>query len=314
MKKILIIVSAALLAFSASAQDLEIRLENRNSLNFTSVAGQGVQGPETSVDRLSLAINWKISDKLRFEYFQHFNRPFNDKAWLSSADWLNLTYAPGEHLFFRAGKIISMYGSFEYFEAPINVYFYSRHYLTGRFFVPGVEAGYIFNQGKDIMIAQVTAGKFSEPGNLAPLSYNLCWLGFRDRLNLMYSVNYHEHPAGSDEIDVLLGHSISLDKVSIKADFGHRAYVDRNENFFKSWFVVPSVAYDVLPWMTLQAKAAYDHDAIIGDEMHFGGGLEFFPIHGDRIMRLHMMADYIPQTKMTTFGVGIKFNCHILTK
>ena len=32
----------------------------------------------------------------------------------------------------------------------------------------------------------------------------------------------------------------------------------------------------------------------------------------DRKLRLHLQANYIPQTKTATFGVGIKVNCQII--
>ena len=305
MKKLISLTFFLLMAGLLSAQNIDIRIEGRESLNIET---------GLDLDRLSMAVKGSFTPKLSFDYFQHFNRHVSQKEILAAADRLFLCYAPTPHWSFKAGKIISAFGSFEYDEAPIDVYFYTRHFYNASFFLPGLDVTYSFHEGKDAISAQVTKGCYSEKKQYDLFSYHLMWTGHHGWLNTFYSANLHDMQDGTKQFQLAFGHRVSLEKFSFDFDICNRYYSARRNGLLKSGFMMAKATYIIGPYADLQLKATYDFDPVLGNISQAGGAIEFYPYKGSRDFRIHLQGNYLTSENHTTVTIGLKWNCHIFTK
>lgn len=306
MKRLLCLAFSLLAAGMLSAQNIDIRIEGRESLN---------KDTGMNLDRLSMEVKGSFNSKLSFDYFQHFNRLVPVKEMLYAADRLYLRYTPTEHWSFTAGKIVSAFGSFEYDDAPIDIYFYTRHLLSCGFFLPGIDVSYHFNGGKDSFSLQMTKGAHTEHGEWGRYSYNFMWTGHHGWMNTLYSANMHELPDGYKQYEIALGHRMNAGWFSADVDLCNRFFSERKSNNpFSSGFFMTRLSAEMGRYASAQVKASYDFDRVIGDRFQTGIAFEFFPYKGSRDLRLHLQGSYIPKEDITALGIGLKWNCHLFTK
>lgn len=306
MKRLSCLALSLLAAGVMSAQNIDIRIEGRESLNVDS---------GLNLDRLSMEVKGSFNSKLSFDYFQHLNRPVPGKELLTAADRLYLRYQPSEHWSFMAGKIISAFGSFEYDDAPIDIYFYTRHLLSCSFFLPGVDVSYYFNEGKDSFSLQMTKGTHTEHGEWDRYSWNIMWTGHHGLLNTLYSANMHQLPGGDMQYEVALGHRLTAGWLSADVDLCNRFFSAWDSNApFRSGFFMTRLTAGMGRYASVQAKVSYDFDKVVGDLFQTGLAFEFFPLGGSRDLRLHVQGNYTPKEDLSVLGIGVKWNCHIFTR
>lgn len=300
-------LAAALLATGVmSAQNIDIRIEGRESLN----TGAGLH-----LDRLSMEVKGAFNSRFSFDYFQNLNRSVPGKELLTTADRLYLRYEPSGHWAFTAGKIVSAFGSFEYDDAPIDIYFYTRHLLSCSFFLPGVDISYRFNEGKDSFSLQMTKGAHTGHDEWGRYSYNFMWTGYHGWMNTLYSANMHELPDGYKQYEIALGHRMNAGRFSADVDLCNRFFSARETNApFRSGFFATRLTARMGGHASFQVKASYDFDREIGNFFQTGCALELFPCKGSRDLRIHLQGNYIPEEDSAVFGIGLKWNCHLFTK
>lgn len=318
MKRLFLPIILVLTAVASYGQNVDVRVEGRTVYNSFSEKGNYLDESGFKTDRFSLAIDGAINDKFSFAIFQHLNRHISSADMMEGTDWAYIQYQPNEHWEFKGGKIISAYGSWEYDASPIDIYFYSKQINLYRYFLPGIEAGYIFNGGADRIEGQITKSTWCENGINNLHSYNLRWRGHHGIFTGLYSFNAMTKPDRKLEYTLALGNKFSFDRFIITLDLCER--FDQNRSIMDSWYATCKVRYMLNDKLDLSIKGSYDHDyPDFGnnnnrhsyDQSHFGGAVEYYPLDGSKDIRLHIQGNYIPETRLAVISAGLKWNVHI---
>lgn len=286
-------------ALSAHAQDwinigLSVRADYQYDWNHDDAVDTGFRGKYLNLD-----VSGKISDNFSYALRQRLNKaPTSDNPF-NATDWVYLTYTKSNWSI-SAGKQVYEMGGYEYYNAPIDIYYASLFWNNIACYQFGVSGSYTTNNGKHMLLAQITQSPYA--GNSANwFGYNLLWRGDLGIFKSRYSVNFAEYADGKFLNHIVLGNRLDFGKVFLELDLYHRANLD-DYSLFKNFSVVGKLVYDVSDRVSLFAKATYDqnredvaYDMGIFPNTKFtryGGGVEFFPIKGKRNVRLHLNTYY----------------------
>jgi hypothetical protein len=300
MKRILLVCLFVVAALSVKAQSwidigLSVRADYQHDWNHDDAEDTGFRGKYLNLD-----INGRINDDFSFSLRQRLNKaPTSDNPF-NATDWINLTYRTRRWAI-TAGKMVYEMGGYEYYNAPIDIYFASLFWNNIACYQFGVAGTYTTGDGKHSLMAQLTQSPYA--GNVEKwFSYNLSWAGSMGVWHTRYSTNFAECADGKFIHHIVLGNRFELGRVVLEADFFHRANLSGDYALGKNFSVVAKVVYDVTERVSLFGKAIYDknsdsqpYDMSVAPDteyVRYGGGVEFFPIKGNRKVRLHLNTYY----------------------
>ena len=295
------LISTFLLLFvilPVSAQDgnlvnigLQARVDyQREVLNGKSVKDNcGFKGKNVSI-----LINGDLNDHFSYNYRQRLYRGHGDESFFNATDFLYLTYRPDEHWSFSGGKQIVEIGGYEYDLAPIDIYFLSEYCSNITCYQMGVNAGYSFDGGKDMLRFQFCQSPFRREDS-DMYAYNLMWNGSHGLFDSIWSLNFIEYLPGRFISYLALGNHFTFGRFSVFADFMNRSLMD-GVSFLRDFTVIGKVEYSFSDRLGVFGKASYDRNDL--DEegdwcVHpgtsvgrVGCGVEYFPL-ADKRLRLH---------------------------
>lgn len=286
-------------AFSAQAQEwinigLSVRADYQYDWNHDDAVDTGFRGKYLNLD-----VSGMIDDNFSYALRQRLNKaPTSDNPF-NATDWVYLTYTHSNWTI-SAGKQVYEMGGYEYYNAPIDIYYASLFWNNIACYQFGVSGSYTTDNGKHTLLAQITQSPYA--GNSANwYGYNLLWQGDFGFFQTRYSVNFAEYTDGEFVNHIILGNRLNFGKAFAELDLYHRACLG-DYSLFKNFSIVGKLVYDVSDRVSLFAKATYDKNregsaydmGIFPDTefVRFGGGVEFFPIKGKRNVRLHLNTYY----------------------
>lgn len=243
---------------------------------------------------VSLLINGELNDHFSYNYRQRLYRGHGSESFFNATDFLYLTYRPDEHWSFSGGKQILEIGGYEYDLAPIDIYFLSEYCSNIVCYQMGVNAGYSFDGGKDMLRFQFCQSPFRQEGSDL-YAYNLMWNGSHGCFGSIWSLNFIEYLPGRFINYLALGNHFTFGRFSLLADFMNRSLMD-SASFLKDFTVIGKVEYSLGDRLCVFGKASYDRNDLDreGDWCvrpgtsigRVGCGVEYFPL-ADKRVRLH---------------------------
>ncbi len=270
----------------------------------------------------NLHFNATITDGLTFHWRQRLNK-FKDTEndVFSATDWAYLQYQPSSNFAFSAGKEVVLMGGYEYDAAPIDVLFASNFWNNIACYQFGATASYISKNGRHTLSAQVTNSPYQDLGSSC-YAYNLFWSGNLGFYNTLWSVNMIEYKRGSYANIISLGNRFDLGNCRIELDVMNR-YVPHHKYWFSDYTLVGKVEYRVSPIVTLMAKGGKDDLHAMPGTLDYvnkefvGGGLELYPLHGSRNLRLHAIFDHghrLDGGSRNQVSVGLKWRLDVFSR
>ena len=243
---------------------------------------------------VSILTNGKLNEQFSYNYRQRLYRGHGNESFFNATDFLYLTYRPDERWSFSGGKQIFEIGGYEYDLAPIDIFFLSEYCSNIACYQMGVNAGYSFDNGKDLLRLQFSQSPFSQDDSDL-YAYNLMWNGSHGCFDSIWSLNMIEYLPGKFINYLALGNRFTFGKVTLFADFMNRSLVDRM-SFLRDFTLIGKVEYSFSDKLSVFGKASFDHNdldeagdwcVMPGTSMgRVGCGVEYFPL-SDRNIRLH---------------------------
>ena len=285
---------------------------------------------------LNFRVDGKFNDKLSYSYRQRLYKAQADETFFDATDWMYLKYHVNDRLAFSAGKQVVAVGGYEYDRNPIDIYFGSEYWWNTRCYQWGVDATYEFNDGKDMLLAQVCQTPYGSPMEVNGTryhdmyAYNLMWYGSHGWFNTMYSVNMVEYLPGKFINYIALGNRFTFGNVTLTLDLMNRT--SEGHCFLaRDFSVMGEIDWMPTEKVNLFGKCTYDvnksttlSDACVppGTEItHFGAGVEVYPLDGSSDLRLHLAgdytlgtvtADYLQQPKQLMLTAGLTWRMDLL--
>lgn len=287
MKRILTIAAAVLFSLSCLAQSLDLKIQNRDSWNY--ISDEEGSRSQFRANRLCLRADATLGEMWSFSARHHLNRSITSEDPLRATDWLYVQFNPDEHWQVVLGKWMLEYGGQEYYTDPIDIYFSGEYFQAFSCFRLGGSVGYRFNDGKDLVTAQVAQSPYVTCYRDKYLSYSLSWRAEHGCWIPYWSVNFFERPDGSFSKHLSLGNKFTFGPVFIDYDLMFRDHLDE--------FSLSSlVHWDITPHFSAFAKYIADRNLCsedacivpIGTDINTAGaGFEYYPSKEHRGMRLH---------------------------
>lgn len=249
-------------------------------------------------EHVMIGLHGNITDKLSYLYRQRLNhgggKAFELENLRHTIDYAHLNYQFNDRFMIRAGRQYLLYGSFEYDQAPIDVYEFSgidnniTCYLTGAtlFYSPRE------NQQFGVQIMNNRAGSLEEafgtlpstiekPG--APLYYALCWNShyMEKKWQFLYAVSAGELVKGKWGCFITGGQKLTLGDFNVYLDIQYNrsgidylgmirnmgrteegeAYTGHAESV-QYLSVVSECNYRFLPKWNIRLKGIYDYGSV----------------------------------------------------
>ncbi len=296
----------------ASAQGIDIKLENRFSFAAMPENSYGFQG-----DYVNIRINGSINENLTYSFHHRLKNSFSASNPFGATDWVYLLYRRG-NWGIQAGKMQLEYGGYEYDEAPINVYYSSKFYdnMAGCFQF-GLSLIYYLGDSNKFTI-QVTPSPLPADRWGGNMAYNFCAKGTAGFYGWKHSVNLFDIPGGGHLGSISLGNCFTAGPAKLELDLVQRGNM-KTFKMFDDCAVIANLVVAPTDWMNVIAKASYDcnfsqYDPLVpefGEYWSYGGGFEFFPKKGDKDIRIHAMYYYFNQP---TLLLGLTWKIHLLTR
>ena len=285
-------------SLSVMAQDdnfVNIGLQARVDYQREYVNGRTVNGNCGFRGRnVSILINGELNEHFSYNYRQRLYRGHGNESFFNATDFIYLTYRPDRHWSFSGGKQIVGIGGYDYDIAPIDIHFLSEYSSNISCYQMGVNAGYSFGEGEDLLRFQICQSPFRQDGS-DMYAYNLMWNGSHGCWETIWSVNLIESLPGSFISYLALGNRFKYGNLTVFADFMNRSLVDRM-SFLRDFTVIGKVSYSFNGKLNVFGKASYDCNDL--DEQgdlcvlpgtsigRIGCGIEYCPLADNRI-RLH---------------------------
>ena len=319
MKTFRILVPALLCLFSivptwAQSRDTHFWLDARTS--FAGGVGETSRTGFTA-DYVNIHATGSLCDNIRYRFRQRLTKPvFSKENPLNGTDLLFLDWIPSKQWDFAAGKLPVLIGGFEWDDAPIDVYYwngYCNH--VWEVYSLGVQATFHPAPGQGVTFQLVDSPWSRNIRNC--YAWNLCWHGhFAPWWHTIWSVNYMDDVFRKGITYLSLGNRLERGRWAAELD-----WMDRG-GFRGDWSFTGRLVYDTGRW-NLFAKGGYDinkscdRDVLVpvGFEYVFGGGgVEYFPLHHSRDIRLHAVVWGDNLAESLRFSFGITFQLHLLSR
>ena len=282
----------------------EIRLDARGGYyqDFTDKAGRFCG------DGLFLDINGKISPHFSYSLNHRIAGPEgSDALGFGNTNWLLLTFET-EHFSISAGKDAIFVGSFEYDAYDLDSYgeMNSMFWNTISPWQWGVSAAWYPAEGQSLSL-QCLNSPFSDYETPNLFSYALAWRGEWDFYESYWTANLWQYDTGSYVKALNLGNRFYFGNFTFDLEFATRA--DQLNGLFKD--DITAIFAPSYEWEWGRAFAKYGWERITvdtmgydftGDNMFYGLGIEFFPLKGNKDIRIHTA--WMSNTNYT--------ECHVL--
>lgn len=322
------------MAVTVSAQEqkwLNLQAEVRVDYQKEYVDGEAVKANSGFKGKfLNLLMSGELGNHFSYSYRQRLNKPNKDASFFDATDWIYLTYSPNKQWDLSAGKQVVAIGGYEYDRAPIDIYWASEYWHHIACYQFGASVGFSTKKGHDKLTAQVCNSPFDTP-NEDMYAYNLMWAGNHKWFSSLYSANLLEYAPGKYICYLSLGNEFRMGNAKLQLDFMNRA-TNRHAFLFKNCTVVGELSYMIKDRVNVFGKVTYDVNATQtagdlcvkpGTELtRVGGGVEFYPLKGNRNIRLHANgaytfgkngnADGALSDAQSYFDVGLKWKVDLL--
>lgn len=278
---------------------------------------------------INLILKGDLSSKVSYAYRQRFSKGFSSSGLFDATDWLYVTYRPTDKWALSAGKQTVAHGTYEYDYAPIDIYQYTEYCNNIACYQFGVSADYIFNASNDLLL-QVCQSPF-RANHPDMYGYNLKWTGNHGLYSNIWSVSMHEWMPKHYINYIALGNRFDFPKGHIFLDYTNRYSSGFDTSFLGDFTFSSEFHYSPVTELNLFTKYSYDiNDANEGDfcvfagteQHHLGVGLEYFPLHGRRDLRIHANFFHtwgdntnpggVLQNKQSTVNIGMTWRADIL--
>lgn len=282
---------------------VDIALDVRAAWHYDRTAGEHTSGFRG--EYLNLQIDGSMDKGLSYHFRQRLNKFAEAPSDLFNAtDWVYLTWRPGDgRTALSAGKQAVAIGGYEIDKSPVDVYFFSafcQHIEGYRF---AVSAARTSRSGNHTLLAQVCNSPFG--GYRSGLyAYNLHWTGRMNKFGTLWSANLLEYERGRYIAYLSLGTSFETGPLRLEVDFMNRT-ARRQVLLFRDMTLIGEASCHVHPRVKMLVKCSYDvnrtepslspdappapdRSIAPGSEyLFYGAGVEYFPLRGNRNLRLH---------------------------
>ncbi len=328
MKDILFTFFLTFLSLTSFAQARPVSnlyLETRFDYNQEYLAGHTVNDNSGFKGRyLNIRMDGYLSDHLSYSFRHRLNKPIKNTALFDATDWITISYKTSNWEL-SAGKQVVGIGGYEYDGAPIDLYFCSEFWNNISCYQFGISGAYTTPSGKDKITAQFCESPFDG------FAYNLMWNGSHDFYSSIWSANMLEYSPGKYMNYIALGNKFSLGNFVIDFDFMNRASSVR-EFLGHDFSIMSQITWNIVERLNIFARLTYDKNSteanadttvISGTEvLRAGAGIEYFPIKGNRNLRLHLNACHTSgrntapngalQGHQTIVNVGLTWKANLL--
>ena len=248
-------------------------------------------------DGLYLDINGYISPSLSYSLNQRIaSTYYEDNSGFEGTNWLTLTYEIGDFAF-TAGKDGILVGSFEYDAYDLDTYYDMNSMFYNMFdcWQWGVSAAWYPAEGQSVMFQFANSPLSYGLPNL--FSYNAGWRGEWDFYESYWTANMWQYDQGKFVKALNLGNRFYLGDFTIDLEYMTRTA--GLKGLFKDDFtLLAAPAYEndrfrifaKFGWERTAEDLPYElayEDCLGSDYMFYGAGAEFFPLKGEKDVRLH---------------------------
>ena len=243
-------------------------------------------------DGLYLDINGKISPHLSYSLNHRIAAPYyGDAAGFDATNWLTLTYEVG-NIGVTMGKDALLVGSFEYDAYDLDSYYdmNSMFYNMLDCWQWGISVAWYPAEAHSVTLQVANSPlSYGEP-NL--FSYAAAWRGEMGFYESYWTANMWQYDENSFVKALNLGNRFYIGDFTVDAEFMTRAYGDiRLPDEFTA-ILAPSYETDSFRYFakvgTETPSAIFGYEDVTGRNYCFYGlGLEYFPIKGERNLRVH---------------------------
>ena len=308
----LTVILAAFCCISAVAQNFVDDAYVDIRTGFAQSLQEGEYNGGFHVDYLNIHLKGHISDNLTYVLRHRLTKAaYADNNPLNATDFAWMTWQASPKFSLTAGKHPVWFGSFEFDEDPINVFYWSKSIADlYQYFTLGVTGTYEVAPSQNISF-QFSQSPLSR-GITNCFSYSLYWNGsFTPFWKTTWSVNFVDNEVGTMMNYIVLGNRFTFGDFQVDADFINKTALSGQQRpFLSDVAVMLNSKYNVGKF-NLCLKGTYDYnDAQNGDfsrggvgswdvvvpagyeALQLAAGFEFFPL-GNNHLRLHAFYDWV---------------------
>ncbi|MCQ2153553.1 MAG: hypothetical protein MJY44_03125 [Bacteroidales bacterium] len=226
-------------------------------------------------------------------------------------DKLYLAYSVGDWTF-RAGKNISQLGGFEIAKAPHDTYFTSSAVSSLVSYIWGLEIEKRLGEGNDVLTLQLGQSEYRNRENPNLYGAYLSYFGTHGFYSNLSSISVSAIPGGGAAGAIVLGNRFHIPgNFLVDIDFYHRS--TKNALFFKDWSLMGEIRW-TSPKGFIDLILRGDYDYCCKDISTFtflapgtsaltlGGGVEYYPVKGNRQIRIHAIYRHRPGDNCLDIG------------
>lgn len=282
------------------------------------------------VDYLNIHLKGHVSDNIIYVLRHRLTKAaYSEKNPLNATDFAWMTWQASQKFSLTAGKHPVWFGSFEFDDDPIDVFYWSKSIADlYQYFTLGVTGTYEVAPFQSISL-QFSQSPLSR-GITNCFSYSLYWNGrIAPFWKTTWSINFVDNELGTMMNYIVLGNRFFIDNLQLDADFINKvALANQQKPFFSDGAIMLNSKYK-LGKFNLCAKATYDfNEAGNGDfsaggigswdvvvpagyeAWQFAAGFEYFPL-GNKNLRIHAFYDRIstlPDRNALELGLTWRFD------
>ena len=309
MKKYLLIIALSFITTAAFAQinDNNFKI---NTLSFEVRTDFDCFSQDDSVYSgftgryLNFILKGDINEHFYYAYRQRFNKLQTVANFFDATDYLYLGWRITKNISLTAGKEVVAMGGIEYDLAPIDVYFHSRSWELDCYQF-GTNVSYTTDDEKNTFTLQFTNSPFGNGLYSGLYNYGIHWRANYKHFGPVCSVNMFEYKKGAFLNVIALGTTYKFGVVDGHFDFLHRASTEQKEYLGHDYTFIGQIGVNLFKEkLHVYVKGGYDFndaqpdgtpEAVVydpyvtpGTDMTtYGGGFEFFPINGNKNLRIH---------------------------
>ena len=326
MRKSLLFIVVSLISVTLFASEelnqtpISVDVHARASYNFYNIDDvttdnlSGFKG-----DYLNLSIYGNITKHLSLNFLYKVNGINEWNDLFKATDILDFSYRFNKNWSLSAGKQVVGIGGWEYYEAPIDIYYYSTFWSNIHCFQFGFSGSYTTNDNRSSITLQMTNSPFIQKQLDGLYSYNLLWTGDYGLFHSRYSLNFVEYEKHKFINYIVLGNKITTGGFNFYIDYINRYAGSRR--FFDSFTIISQVEYTIKNSITIFEKGGYDQnmgesaDSLVGlnsQRLFYGLGVEYCPLKKHKGFRLHAEWDSEDKLEKHHISAGLtwKFNAY----
>lgn len=234
--------------------------------------------------------SYSINQRLASSYYE-------DNSGFNGTNWLTLTYETGDFAF-TAGKDGLLYGSFEYDAYDLDSYYDMNSAFYNEFdcWQWGVSAAWYPAENHEFLLQAANS-----PLSTAHLSFATGWRGSWDWFESYWTASLWGHDHGMDP-SVALGNRFTFGSLMVDIDLSARF----GETDLSGTTVLIAPSYQFGDWGRAFTKIGIEYD-----NTFFGCGFEYFPLKGNKDIRLHTAYTYNDYTVGHLINIGLTWRMNV---